>query len=85
MEILFLCLLLCIGILTVKIFVWIIKTGLFLIIFPLKIILVIALGIVIFLIVPLAILSAITGAAISAMPVVLLFIGLILLLKYALS
>jgi hypothetical protein len=84
-EILFLCLLLFIGILIVKAFVWIIKTGLFIIIFPIKIILVVTLVIFIFLIAPMAFLSVITSAAVSAMPVLLLIIGLILLIKHALS
>lgn len=85
MEILFLCLLLFIGILTVKVFVWIIKTGLFLIILPIKITLVVAVGILLLFIVPMAFFSALAGAAISALPVILLFIGLVFLIKHALS
>jgi hypothetical protein len=84
-EILFLCLLLFIGILIVKAFVWIIKAGLILLILPIKIIFAIAVGLFIILIVPATILSALTGAAFSVLPVILLLIGLVLLIKHALT
>jgi len=84
MDILFLCLAILIGIMVLKLFVWLVKAGVFLIILPIKIILAIILWTVLLVLMPFAIIPAIVSVLISLLPIILIVAGTIFLIKYAL-
>ncbi|MEJ2633752.1 MAG: hypothetical protein P8184_00485 [Calditrichia bacterium] len=82
MEVL-LAILIVIGLLVgLKIFVWFLKAGIFMIVLPIKIILGAVLGSVFLLLLPLLFLPALVGLLLPLIPILLLALGVVFVVKY---
>jgi hypothetical protein len=82
MEILAGIVLILLGIVAIKVILWVFKAGFFLITIPIKIIFGVVFGVIFFLLIPVIIFPAVLSFA-ALLPVILIVAGIVLLIKLA--
>ncbi|MEJ2049131.1 MAG: hypothetical protein P8Y60_04675 [Calditrichota bacterium] len=82
MEILAGIVLILLGLVAIKVILWVFKAGFFLITLPIKIIFGVVFGVIFFLLIPVIIFPAVISIA-ALLPVILIVVGIALLIKYA--
>jgi hypothetical protein len=66
-----------------KLFLWLLKAGIFLVVLPVKTLLGLILGGVFFVVIPVILLPVLFGAVLAVLPFLLVGIGIFLLVRYA--